>query len=403
MRGLLISVGTGVGDSPESIIHAIKLSIKEKNPERIAFLVSPQSKKNAEEVAKMLNLSENTFSFFEVLDPNDLDMAFLEAKKAINWLDSEGIPTGEIISDFTSGTKPMSTAVVLVSFLNNVERLSYVQGKRVKGIVFRGTERTVTFSPILIFFEKCISQAKEYLEKYQYEAALKILQFPQTYKEIVGKGEVKRIESFISLIRAYNYWDKFNHLYATGEFKKIDFSLFKEFKPTDVKILHIIANAIKNKKIEKEIIVDLFVNAERRFKEGKYDDCVARLYRALEMLAQWQLKEKYGLNTGNIDLSKVPDKEKWYNYKNPRDGKIKLPLYVSYELLKSLEDPIGNEIEHIEGLLSIRNNSILAHGVVPVEKKQAEKFIEITKNILQKYILQFDGLFQKLKFPWDLE
>ena len=27
MRGLLISVGTGVGDSPESIIHAIKLSI----------------------------------------------------------------------------------------------------------------------------------------------------------------------------------------------------------------------------------------------------------------------------------------------------------------------------------------------------------------------------------------
>jgi len=358
MRGLLISVGTGIGDSPESIIHAIKLSIKEKNPERIAFLVSPQSKKNAEEVAKMLNLSKNTFSFFEVSDPNDLDMAFSEAKKAINWLNSEGIPTEEVISDFTSGTKPMSSAIVLVSFLNNVERLSYVQGKRVKGIVVAGTERTITFSPILTFVEKCISQAKEYLKKYQYEAALKILKFPQTYKEILDEKERKRVESLISLIRAYNYWDKFNHLYATGEFKKIDFSLFKEFKPTDVKILHIIGNAIKNKKIEKEIIVDLLANAERRFNEGKYDDCVARLYRALEMLVQWRLKEKFGLDTGDIDLSKVPDKEKWYNYRNPRDGKIKLPLYASYELLKSLEDPIGNEIEYIEGLLSIRNNSI---------------------------------------------
>ena len=402
MRGLLISVGTGVGDSPESIIHAIKLSIKEKNPERIAFLVSPQSKKNAEEVAKMLNLSENTFSFFEVSDPNDLDMAFSEAKKAINWLNSEGIPTEEVISDFTSGTKPMSSAVVLVSFLNNVERLSYVQGKRVKGIVVAGTERTITFSPILTFFEKCISQAKEYLKKYQYEAALKILKFPQTYKEILDEKEGKRVESLISLIRAYNYWDKFNHLYATGEFKKIDFSLFKEFKPTDVKILHIIGNAIKNKKIKKEIIVDLFANAERRFKEGKYDDCVARLYRALEMLVQWRLKEKFGLDTGDIDLSKVPDKEKWYNYKNPRDGKIKLPLYASYELLKSLKDPIGNEIEHIEGLLSIRNNSILAHGVVPVEEKQSKKFFEDTKNILQKHILEFQSILNKLKFPWDL-
>ena len=402
MRGLLISVGTGIGDSPESIIHAIKLSIKEKNPERIAFLVSPQSKKNAEEVAKMLNLSENTFSFFEVSDPNDLDMAFSEAKKAINWLNSEGIPTEEVISDFTSGTKPMSSAVVLVSFLNNVERLSYVQGKRVKGIVVAGTERIITFSPILTFFEKCISQAKEYLKKYQYEAALKILKFPQTYKEILDEKEGKRVESLISLIRAYNYWDKFNHLYATGEFKKIDFSLFKEFKPTDVKILHIIGNAIKNKKIEKEIIVDLLANAERRFNEGKYDDCVARLYRALEMLVQWRLKEKFGLDTGDIDLSKVPDKEKWYNYKNPRDGKIKLPLYASYELLKSLKDPVGNEIEHIEGLLSIRNNSILAHGVVPVEEKQSKKFFEDTKNILQKHILEFQSILNKLKFPWDL-
>ena len=402
MRGLLISVGTGIGDSPESIIHAIKLSIKEKNPERIAFLVSPQSKKNAEEVAKMLNLSENTFSFFEVSDPNDLDMAFSEAKKAINWLNSEGIPTEEVISDFTSGTKPMSSAIVLVSFLNNVERLSYVQGKRVKGIVVAGTERIITFSPILTFVEKCISQAKEYLKKYQYEAALKILKFPQTYKEILDEKEGKRVESLISLIRAYNYWDKFNHLYATGEFKKIDFSLFKEFKPTDVKILHIIGNAIKNKKIEKEIIVDLLANAERRFNEGKYDDCVARLYRALEMLVQWRLKEKFGLDTGDIDLSKVPDKEKWYNYKNPRDGKIKLPLYASYELLKSLKDPVGNEIEHIEGLLSIRNNSILAHGVVPVEEKQSKKFFEDTKNILQKHILEFQSILNKLKFPWDL-
>jgi hypothetical protein len=52
-------------------------------------------------------------------------------------------------------------------------------------------------------------------------------------------------------------------------------------------------------------MIDLIANARRRAEEGFYDDAVGRLYRTMEMLAQFELLTKYDQDTSDIDLSKV--------------------------------------------------------------------------------------------------
>lgn len=44
-----------------------------------------------------------------------------------------------------------------------------------------------------------------------------------------------------------------------------------------------------------EQVQDLILNAERRAVQERYDDAVARLYRAVEMVAQVRLQSEWGL------------------------------------------------------------------------------------------------------------
>jgi len=49
------------------------------------------------------------------------------------------------------------------------------------------------------------------------------------------------------------------------------------------------------------LIADILNNARRRMKEGKYDDAMARLYRTVELIAQYRLKMKYEIDTSDVD------------------------------------------------------------------------------------------------------
>ena len=104
--------------------------------------------------------------------------------------------------------------------------------------------------------------------------------------------------------------------------------------------------------------------------EQKYDDGVARLYRAIEVLAQIELKrglselipQTLGRNPFLPAFVRV-----YMKYREKNEGKIKIPLYASYVLMKELGSPLAKEFfniyeKEIRSLLDIRNSSILAHG-----------------------------------------
>ena len=127
----------------------------------------------------------------------------------------------------------------------------------------------------------------------------------------------------------------------------------------------------------------------RRADEYKYDDAIARLYRAFELIAQIRLNT-YGLNSSDLDVNVLLEKnvsEEFINdlEKTRVDGKIRIGLIKDFEVLAELGDDLGKYfIENrnkINNLTIKRNNSILAHGLESLEKEDFDKFEELVESL----------------------
>jgi hypothetical protein len=63
------------------------------------------------------------------------------------------------------------------------------------------------------------------------------------------------------------------------------------------------------------------------------------------------------------------------------DGKIKLPLYAAYSLLKVLGDPLGqgffNLWPQIKLVLDVYHQSVLAHGFENIKPERYQQLLEL--------------------------
>jgi len=135
------------------------------------------------------------------------------------------------------------------------------------------------------------------------------------------------------------------------------------------------------------ITPDLLKNEAPTELEKKYDDGVARLYRAIEVLGQTELKEKFGIDTSDVKVESLPpiirdEYRKKYLEKHGEKQKIKIPLMASYRLLKELgSETAGRFFEsyekEIRPIIAFRNHSILAHGFISVDEKIFKKLFEV--------------------------
>jgi CRISPR-associated protein (TIGR02710 family) len=170
-----------------------------------------------------------------------------------------------------------------------------------------------------------------------------------------------------------------------------------------------------------DLVADLANNAWRRWREGKYDDAVARLYRLTEMLAQRELKERYDIKAANVKLDRLPAElhSKLEGYRSERDDKIKIGLAACYWLLAELEsrvrpvdgqdDGVGSPpglgaafaaSDRMPGLLEARNRSILAHGLEPVAQEVCEGFFREVMVLCRVAVPDLDARRRELQFPW---
>ena len=123
-----------------------------------------------------------------------------------------------------------------------------------------------------------------------------------------------------------------------------------------------------------EATADLLANARRRIDHGQYDDACARLYRALEAVAQFILFRNHNLQVADPHWENQPEPiRKAATTVFDQSLPDKLALYQAWALLWALEDPIAQNIVfpgkgtlkchfRFQPLLDRRNNSILAHG-----------------------------------------
>ena len=229
--------------------------------------------------------------------PNPLDDITRTLVNLFYWLIEEGVPRERISVDFTSGTKAMSVGAAFAASIVEVGGLKYITGQRVNGVVLDGGEKFEKFllaGPLTL--RKSIPFSLQLIRNLRFASALDLLN--QLKPDALGDYERSRWEALVNLASGYRYWDTFDHFKANGELNKViaKASEIGVLKPDNEVLGHLITigREIKAGNPNILIVADLVANAYRRILEGKYDDAVARLYRAVEAIAQCQLWTKFG-------------------------------------------------------------------------------------------------------------
>jgi len=396
-RALFMTVGTGIGLDKEkkvrSLAHGLLASILHYNPEKVVFFGSEESIATVESLKWQYyeNRREELINYeFVTIDSiDDLDECFDKIKDKIEEHDEH-----EIIIDYTSGTKTMTMSAALCSMLYH-KRLSLVAGKRGEnGIVIPGTEKIIEQSLYSAYDKTLLDRFKNLFNLCRFVDAKDAL------SQIVVLDKGQR-EDYERLVEGYDLWDRFKHREAYEKIEPVKdkrISLNKGF----------LGRLNKEEHRIKFILVDLINNASRRIEEERYDDAVAVLYRAIELIPQIKLLD-YELNDLSEDKFTIADLEQrgidsgeYEKYADDR-GKLKLGLEKKFLLLRDLgwkeADDIYLENKGMQGLLQRRNNSIRAHGLEPVEKEVANELYEKTKEYARIIVPDLEKLLEDSRFP----
>lgn len=410
-----------VGGSPDPIIRILNTY----KPKYITFFCSKESAQKLYDIIKDLEYSPQNHEKIETEDAEDILKCYEVLKDEIpKVLEKYKLTKEDILVDYTGGTKTMSAALVLAS-IDISSEFSYVGGKERNkdglGVVISGAEKLIKkYNPYEFYLRD---------QAMRIELAFNTCKFTQVIsiiKEIENRILKIRedILEFYSILEklsyGYMFWDNFDHKRAEDEIGKgfsrlkiftASSGKYKEFKKCVEDNLNFLKTLNKEKResgTSDLIVADLIANAKRRAEfEGRLDDAVARLYRALEKIAQNALKKEINADNSKVSIEKIPEnlrdnfKKKYYKYYDEKINKYKLPLSASYELLYELNNEKGMRFKeyrkNLEALLEKRNNSILAHGDIPISEKDYKELLTM--------ILDFSGIKEENlpKFPTSLK
>jgi CRISPR-associated protein (TIGR02710 family) len=391
MKALIISIGTGARPGEEAIKSlgsGITYSIHNSNPDKVFFVVSKESLNTT--LPEILGSIDKPYEIISIDDPDDINKIYenLSAK-------FRDIRKGfdHVTVDFTSGTKAMTGALTILGSFYEADSLSYVTGKRSGGIVIKGTERLLSLRPYSIIVERKLSEAVTFFNKCQLDSCLTVIE--ELLARIPDPELLSQITPFRNASLAYSAWDRFDHRVAFQNLKEVKLSHFDRNKG-------FLGRLLSGNEPQKDpyFIADLISNAKRRGEiEHKYDDAVARLYRTIELIAQYRLK-KYGIDdTGNVPKEKIPSQ--FINELKLVDDKAKIGLYQAYQFLAALDDNLGQSFlqdKKLKDLLQKRNASILAHGLTPVTKEDYEQLRDSVVSYAERALHNIGDLMSQSTF-----
>ena len=295
---------------------------------------------------------------------DDLDGAFLTMRAATADL-AERFPGARFVADYTGGTKTMTAALVCAALERDDVELQLIAGARPNLVrVEDGAERAMTASVARLRLDRAMAPWLGAWRRFAYHEAADGLS--RIRIAAASDADEARLELARVLSQALARWDDFDHSGALASIEAHTVPVARCF-PEMLLTLRRLADE-GDAGHEPARLFDLWLNAERRAAQGRFDDAVARWYRLVEWTAQWQLRTVLGVDTADFprdllptDAAKIPS----------RDGKIKIGVWQTWQVVEQrLPGPAQAFItEHgqaLRGLLDLRNNSILAHGFRPV-------------------------------------
>ncbi len=319
MQAMLMSVGAGSG-----VECAVAQTIDQSNPSIAGFLVTERSRRILAEAAKVLRQihsneqgalvceradEEGLCVCISDSDAEDVTACYQAALRALSALRERGAAPSAVTVDFTGGTKPMSSGLVLAAVHSGCKSLSYVGGstRDEAGRVKRGAGIVKAVPPLQINLELIADRLVDDFNSLRFGACRAAVDWAESR---IDYSMAPRLRAARVLASFYEAWDRFDHAGADGVAKEV-----KEAEKTwglDTQknryVVHVLAKAKQNPPDEllgddnaELLMADIYANALRRADEGRYDDAVARLYRLTELVAQIALARDYGVSTRCVD------------------------------------------------------------------------------------------------------
>jgi hypothetical protein len=380
-----------VGGSHQPVLT----SIKQQRPDRVYFLCSAdQGKKSGSHVlvngpgnviksdptrdkpdlpciAVQAGLDQNRYHVEKEPNFDDLDACYRSAVKLLALARKE-LPGARLVADYTAGTKSMSAGLVAAVLDDGQCELTVVVGSRIDLVkVVNRTEfvRRVSTSDTQV--HRRMAEAHKLAMRYDYAAAGELLRAAAA--DLAGSSNLDRLQRGIALCRAFDEWDRFEHAAAQDCLEVYQREFVSHWR-----FLKSLCGADRGHGFE--WVEDLLRNAERRAAQGRYDDAVGRVYRASELTAQVWLKEQRGVDTGDVDVQRVPEatraglERQREEGKTNTPGKIKIGLIQAWDLIAAWpDDPAGALYapfrKKLLSFLTVRNQSLFAHGFRPISQE----------------------------------
>lgn len=374
-----------VGGSPEPIVAALK----QWQPVRVRFVHTPQTRDDvASKVVPMaraegMDLDAGRYDLFELPDGQDL-ASCLDRLRCLTPVVAEWAARGEsfqVVVDFTGGTKCMSAAIGIQGSRWPCV-FSYVGGhERTKdgvGIVVSGAEKVVhQANPWEALGHQAVQDFMVLFDQHAFLTAANVA--AATMKRVSRPDRKRELSSLEQLAKALDAWDRFDHTTSKNLLESV---------PRSANDLRAVLGSERGERVltgaarlaehlgqlgqttppSRYHVLDLLANGKRRRDEGRFDDAVARLYRAIEAIAQVALKESHGFeSTEKVPLQRVPESLRGAWSSRANEDVVALGLQDAYALLAALDDPLGPKFQNagLSGKMSplvARNRSILAHG-----------------------------------------
>jgi len=279
-------------------------------------------------VAFQVGLSKDKYEIVSVDDPDDLNLCYCTLVNLSTSI-KKIYPEAQIIANYTGGTKTMSVAMALVGIVTEEWDLSLNKGPRLDIIKIKGGDIPVVINKWRIFAEQSLVSVAKTLENYDYALADAII--PGLLSHPLEPSFEKRLLRASQLCVAFDRWDKFEHEKALELLQPYD----KEFFAYIIPLKRILK---KTKATGYELVGDLLNNAERRATQQRYDDAIARLYRATELFAQIRIEKTKGYKLGKLTLKELDEelRPEYSKYMKEND-RLLLGLREDYELLYKMK------------------------------------------------------------------
>ena len=371
--------------------EAVEVAVEKIEPEIIGLISSQNI--HAKIVVKAAELEDRARFFHGMVDsPMEIRHAFERFEYLLSEFEKLGYGYEDLLLDATGGTTPMRLGAALAAMTRGIGMVhQQVDQRYVDGRWERDESKEIEVVPMDNPLESTgllrEGQAVELFNRRDYGAAA--LVFEDVARKVTGVERGHYYNGLLLLAEGYAAWDVADYGTALEKLKLAREELSVGFAEAALAeraeeitgriTAHLPFLGKVRGKLSVENVVDMVENARRRIADqGRYDDGVARLYRAVEMWHQWRLLEHHAVSTKGVRWEEIPEDAQATFLEATRFAQLPedLDLTRARALDRILSGDTTEDSNVFWDLLQKRNNSILAHGLKPVGENSARRFLD---------------------------